>query len=114
MDEQDSRVASQAAKKKKKGKIIDAGEGLEGFMDWVDPNASDSAKDMEDDMSSFAVGFSTQMCKRAMSAQGENTPDSEVSGEKCLKRSGLDEEAQRRKIILLWTPQNEPPMPYWH
>ena len=101
-------------KKKKKGKIIDAGEGLEGFMDWVDLKSSDSTKEMEDDMSSFAVGFSAQMCKRVMSAQGENTPDYEVFGEKCPKRSGLDEEAQRSKTILLWTPQNEPLMPYWH
>ena len=101
-------------KKKKKGKIIDAGEGLEGFMDWVDLNSSDSTKEMEDDMSSFTVGFSAQMCKRAMSAQGENTPDYEVSGEKFPKRSGLDEEAQRFKTILLWTPQNEPLMPYMH
>ena len=41
LDEQDSRPAPQVAKKKKKGKIIATGAGLEGFVDWVDPNASD-------------------------------------------------------------------------
>ena len=34
-------------KKKKKGKIIAAGAGLEGFMDWVDPNDGDLAEERE-------------------------------------------------------------------
>ena len=37
--------------------------GLEGFMDWVDPNASNPAKEMEDNMSSLATRFSTLMRK---------------------------------------------------
>ena len=44
-------------------------------------------------MSSVAVGFAAQMCKQAVSAQGETTPNSEVSGEKRPKRSGPNEEA---------------------
>ena len=73
LEEQDSRPAPQAAKKKKKkkGKIIIAGAGLEGFVDWVDPNVSDPTKEMEDDMSSLATGFVDRMRKRAASAQGE-------------------------------------------
>ena len=68
LDEQDSRPAPQAAKKKKKGKIKAAGVGLEGFLDWVDPNASDLTEEKEDDMSSLTVGFFARMHKRAMSA----------------------------------------------
>ena len=48
------------AKKKKKGKIIAVGAGLEDFVDWIDPNASDPAKERENDMSSFAAGFSAR------------------------------------------------------
>ena len=44
-------------KKKKRGKIIAVGAELEGFVDWVDPNASDIAEEREDDMFSLAVGF---------------------------------------------------------
>ena len=44
-------------KKKKKGKIIVADAGLKGFMDLVDPNASDPTKEREDDMSSLAARF---------------------------------------------------------
>ena len=88
LDEQDSRYAPQAGKKKKKkSKIITIGTGLEGFVDWVDPNASDPAKEREDSMSRLAAGFAAQMCKRAASAQGETTLDSEVSNRKCPKRS---------------------------
>ena len=75
-----------------KGKIIVVGAGLEGFMDWVDPNA-DPAEERENDMSSLAGGFFALMRKRAASAQGEITPSSEVSGEKHPKRSDLDKEA---------------------
>ena len=44
-------------------------------------------------MSSLVVGFSVRMRKWAASTQGETTPGSEVSDEKSLKRSDLDEEA---------------------
>ena len=67
--------------------------GLEDFVDLVDPNASDPAEERKDDMSSLAVGFSSQMCKWAMSAQGETTLGSEVSRGKRPKRANLDEEA---------------------
>ena len=49
-------------------------------MDWVDPNASNSAKEREDEMSSIDVEFSTQMCKWAVSAQGKTTSSFEVYG----------------------------------
>ena len=51
-------------------------------MDWVDPNASNPAKEMEDNMSSLATRFSALMRKRVASAQGETTPGFEVSGVK--------------------------------
>ena len=70
-------------------------------MDWVDPKASDSAKEWEDDMSSLTVGFVTRMHKRAASAQRETTPGSEVSSEKRLKRSSPDEEAQRSPVVIV-------------
>ena len=54
--------------KKKKGKIIAVGVGLEGFVDWVDPNASDSTEEREDDMSSLAAGFAVWILKWAASA----------------------------------------------
>ena len=76
----------------KKSKIIIIGAGLEGFVDWVDPNASDSTKDRVDDMSSLVVGFVAWMHEWASSAQGETTLGSEVSGGKHPKRSGPDEE----------------------
>ena len=83
LDEQDSRPALQVAKKKKmkkkkkknkkkrrrrrrrrrkkkkkkKGKIITSGAGLEGFVDWLDPNASDPVEKREDDMSNLAARF---------------------------------------------------------
>ena len=69
------------------------GAGLEGFVDWVDPNASDPIEEREDDMSSLAVGFSSRMRKQAANAQGKNTPDSEVFGGKRPNLFGLDEEA---------------------
>ena len=80
MDEQDSRPAPQAVKKKKKkGKIIAAGVGLETFVDWIDPNANNPIEKKKDDMSNLAAGFTARMCKRAASAQGETTPGSTVS-----------------------------------
>ena len=79
LDEQDSRPAPQATKKKKKGKIIVVDVGLEGFVDWVEPNAMYLTKEREDDMSRLAAGFFVWMCKRVVSAQGETTPTSEVS-----------------------------------
>ena len=50
--------------------------GLQGFMDWVDPISSKSAKETKGDMSSLATRFSMQMRKWATSAQGETTPSS--------------------------------------
>ena len=66
-------------KKKKKGKIIDIGSGLEGFADWVDLNVNDPSKEREDDMYSLAAGFSARICKQEASGKG-------------LKRSSLDKE----------------------
>ena len=100
LDEQDFRPAPQAAKKKKKGKIITISVGLEGFVDWVDRNARDSAEKQEDDMSSLAVEFVARMRKRAASAHGETTLGFEVSGGKRPKRSSPDEEAQTSLVII--------------
>ena len=86
MDEQDSRPNPQVAKKKKKkGKIIAVGAGLEDFVDWVDPNASDPAKERENDMSNFAAKFFARM--------GGECSSSEVSSEKRPKQFGPYEEA---------------------
>ena len=69
-------------------------------MDWVDPNASDTTKEREDDMSSLVSRFATRMSKRAASAQGETTPSSKVSSGKRPKLSGPDEEARMRPAII--------------
>ena len=96
---QDSKPTPQAAKKKKT-KIKAAVLGLEGFVDWVDPIASDSVEERGDDMSSLDAGFVAQICKQFASAQGETSPCSKVSGEKHSRRSGLDEEAQRSPAVI--------------
>ena len=62
-------------------------------MDWLDPPASDSVEEREEDMFSLADGFATWMCKLAASAQGETTLGLEVFGRKHPKRPGPDEEA---------------------
>ena len=59
--------------KKKKGKIITGqikavGLGLKGFVDWLDPTASDPAEEREEDMFSLSVGFAIWMRQRAVSA----------------------------------------------
>ena len=72
-----------------------AGAGLEGFVEWVDSIASDQVEEMEDDMSSLAVGFS-----RGVSAQGEITLGSKVYGGKSFRRSGLDGKAQKSPAVI--------------
>ena len=69
-------------------------------MDLVDPISSEPAKEREDDMSNLAAGFAMRMNKRAVSAQGETTPDSEVPGSKHPKWSGPDKEAQKSPIVI--------------
>ena len=66
----------------------------------MDSIASDSTEEMEDDMSSLANGFATEMWKRDTSGQGETTPGSEVFDEKHSRWSGLDEEAQKISVII--------------
>ena len=58
------------------------------------------AEEMEEDMSSLAVGFATRMRKRAASSHGGTTLGFEVSSEKRPKRSGLDEKAQKSPAIV--------------
>ena len=43
--------------KKKKGNIKAVGAGLEGFVDWADPDANASTEKREDNMSSLAARF---------------------------------------------------------
>ena len=57
--------------KEEEGQYIVTSVGLEGFVDGVDPNASDLAEEREDNMSSLIAGFSLQMCKWAATAQGK-------------------------------------------
>ena len=45
----------------------------------------------EEEMSSLTIGFSAQMCKRAVGSEGETTPKSDG---KRSKRSSPDEVAQ--------------------
>ena len=76
-------------KKRKKAKKVNyikaAGIELKGFVDWVDPISSEPAKEREGNMSSLAAGFATWMLKRAARSQGETTPGSKPSCEKCPK-----------------------------
>ena len=88
-------------KKKNKGKIITVGERLEGFMDWVDPNASDLVEEWEDNLSNLAAGFVAWIRKQAASAQGETTLGSEVSRGKRRKWSSPDEETQRSSTVIV-------------
>ena len=69
-------------------------------MDWVDPISSEPAEERDDDMSSLSTGFTAPMRKRVESAQGETTPDFEVSRGKRFKRPGLDEEDQKSPIVI--------------
>ena len=85
---------------KKVGHIKATGTGLEGFVDWVDPISSEPAQERDDDMSSLANGFSTTIRKRVASAQGETTPDFEVSSGKRPKRPGIDEEDQKSPLVI--------------
>ena len=50
----------------------------------MDPGSIESAE--EGEMSNLAVGFAAQMCKRAVSAQGEANPCSKVPGGKHRKK----------------------------
>ena len=60
-------------KAKKGGQTKAVGAGLEGFVDWTNPTASEPTEKREDDMSSLTAGFAARMCKRATSTQGETT-----------------------------------------
>ena len=103
---QDPKPAPQVRKKKKKkkgkkvGQIKAVGEGLEGFVDWVDPIVSELTEEREDDMSNLTVGFFARMCKWAISAKGETTLGSEVPGDKSMKRSGPYEVAQKSPTVI--------------
>ena len=77
-----------------------AGAGLEGFVDWVDPNASNPVEEREDDMSSLATGFAVRMCKQAASAQGKTTLGPKVSSRKRSRWLGPNEEAQKSPIVI--------------
>ena len=70
--EQDSQPSPQVVKRKKAkkvGHIEVVSGGLKGIMDWVDPISSELAEGREDDMSNFAVGFSTWMHPQAKGSQ---------------------------------------------
>ena len=64
-------------------------------MDLMDPIVSELAKEREDDMSSLAAEFAAQMRKRVAISQGETIPGFEVLGDKRLKWSSPNEEAQK-------------------
>ena len=52
-------------------------------------------------MSSLAAGFVTRMRKLAGSSHGETTPRSKVPGNKRLKQSDPDGEAQNNSAIIV-------------
>ena len=54
-------------------------------MNWTDPTSSEPTKKGEDDMSSFAAGFTARIRERAASSQGEIASSFEVLGLKRLK-----------------------------
>ena len=85
---------------KKVGQIKATGTGLEGFVDLVDPISSEPAEERDDDISSLVTGFTAPMRKRVASAQGETTPDFEVSSGKRQKWPGLDEEDQKSPLVI--------------
>ena len=84
------RYAKKKAKKKNgrvsTGQVKAVGVGLEDFVVWLDPHASDLAEEREEDISSLAVGFTARMPKRAVRSQGETTLGSEASGRKRPKQ----------------------------
>ena len=50
-------------RKKKVGQVKATDEGLEGFIDWGEPTASEPTKKKKDDMYSLAARFTAWMCK---------------------------------------------------
>ena len=105
---QDPKLTPKATKKKKRN-IKAASAELEGFLEWVDSIASDPAEERENDMFSLAAGFTVWMSKQAVSAQGETTPGSKVSGKKRSRQSGPDEVAQKSPtVIIVDSPERAP------
>ena len=86
-------------KPKKGGKTKVVGVGLEGFVDWTDPTASNLDEEREDDMSSLAVGFVVRMCKQAASSDGETTPALKCQAARVL--NGLVRMEKLRTVRLL-------------
>ena len=68
---QDLKTIPRSAKKKAKnkkekitiGQVKATDEGLEGFVDWLNPPVGDLAKGRGEDMSSLAARFTAWMCK---------------------------------------------------
>ena len=51
-------------------------------------------------MFGLVSSFSARIQKRAARAQGETTPNSELTGEKRPKLSSLDEEAKKSPMVI--------------
>ena len=67
----------------------------------MNPISSEPTEEREGDMSNLAPRFSARMRKWAVSTQGETILDFEASGDKHLKRYGLDEEAQKSPTVII-------------
>ena len=67
-----------------------AGAGLEDLVDWTGVVANEPAE--EEEMSSLAVGFASQMHKQRASSEGEATS---ISGGKRSRRPSQNEEAKK-------------------
>ena len=88
-------------KKKKKTKQSKATDiGLEGFVDWTNPEVNELTEEEEAEMSYLVSSFAARMCKRVANAQGLTAPGAEVSGGKRPKLVGLDEEAQKSLTVI--------------
>ena len=82
--------------RKKNGKIIVTSEGLEGFVYWVDSNASNLGKEREDDMSSLVDGLSCE-CASGRRALRERLP----STLKYLTESAQSGLAQMKRLRIV-------------
>ena len=98
---QDLKQAQAMTKKKKSGQAKDAGEGLEGFVDWTNLEASQSIEEREAKMFGLIIGFAIRIHKLAAKAQEGTTPDLEVLGDKHSRSSRYDEEVQPNPTVIV-------------
>ena len=102
---QDPKNALQAVIKKKKKfeKVKVVGEGMEGFIEWTNPEVSQSVEERDAEMFGLVAGFAIRMHKRAANAREGTTPDLEVLGDKRSRPSRFDEVQVDSAMIVVDT-----------